>query len=810
MVFSSKCPLSSKSTIWIAAYFFKRLKKAQIKETDISSCVDKILQDDTNFNSYRVLAYLLLGVVRIYSKKVEYLSHDCDEVLIKIKNFTINTRNKSNMETLRMSITLPDRFELDAFNLDIVEDTCERNIASKEEITLKDVSWKDEGFGQLSLDKCQEFDFCQNTCFPDQHVLEGVHQSEMMDYNFELSLPNSLLNLQAGEEKFQESLFSQEESASFETIFVVEGAKPVDLFSQDRKINKEQTILEAPSDEDEIPEEGSVKKILLSEIPQEKHVDIGMFSQREEEPMVSVERLNESHQVGEEQIKAKETENLECQMQQEIGEVHIARNSLESMKRLLSDNSNKNQYMDLDGSSIPKDNIGKLIAGSVEKHDNKGKEISTEDEKFDEEQITAKETTNTECQMLKEIGEVHEARNSPPSMERFQGDKSNEKECMDHDRSSVDEKKIEKLIEGSVEKNHNKSISKLQEKNSIEDEQFHVIPPESKGLDITPQTKFPGGSVAKLKAGATMAESMLISTPAVRERTHFSRKRKCVFDRLIVLPNEVLRQSIYDASDLISKRRKSRCPRLAAWRASRIYRLPEGFYESLLPCYSLDLQILFSKKKIKISKYIETVETPGKLDESESQTVDDLVPNEPVPATPPQCSKIRSTEYQESPQNSDNVNPSSLHEVIEREKSLEKDEELHLMKECDEATSISYETMRSERCLRKDEELNLMNEEINSLETENSDLRGWSGRTMKVARFLHRNFLELRKQREEEVVKFSQILEGRAEKECARIFYEILVLRTTSCVDVKQNNAYGDISVWRLPKLDQTFGVDRL
>lgn len=75
-----------------------------------------------NFDSYRVLAYLLLGVVRIYSKKVEYLFHDCNEVLIKIKKFTIDTKNNANKETLRMSITIPDRFELDAFDLDIVED----------------------------------------------------------------------------------------------------------------------------------------------------------------------------------------------------------------------------------------------------------------------------------------------------------------------------------------------------------------------------------------------------------------------------------------------------------------------------------------------------------------------------------------------------------------------------------------------------------------------------------------------------------------------------------------------------------------
>ena len=41
---------------------------------------DKIIPDAQL--SYRVLAHLLIGVVRIFSKKVDYLVHDCNEVLV--------------------------------------------------------------------------------------------------------------------------------------------------------------------------------------------------------------------------------------------------------------------------------------------------------------------------------------------------------------------------------------------------------------------------------------------------------------------------------------------------------------------------------------------------------------------------------------------------------------------------------------------------------------------------------------------------------------------------------------------------------
>lgn len=86
---------------------------------------DKILQDALHIVTYRVLGYLLLGVVRIYSKKVEYLFDDCHKTLIGINDFVVRTKDNADTETLRtpyFSITLPDRFELDAFDLDILED----------------------------------------------------------------------------------------------------------------------------------------------------------------------------------------------------------------------------------------------------------------------------------------------------------------------------------------------------------------------------------------------------------------------------------------------------------------------------------------------------------------------------------------------------------------------------------------------------------------------------------------------------------------------------------------------------------------
>ncbi|XP_047178442.1 sister chromatid cohesion 1 protein 2-like [Vigna umbellata] len=97
-----------------------------------------------------------------------------------------------------------------------------------------------------------------------------------------------------------------------------------------------------------------------------------------------------------------------------------------------------------------------------------------------------------------------------------------------------------------------------------------------------------------------------------------------------------------------------------------------------------------------------------------------------------------------------------------------------------------------------------LSQEINSFGTDNVKIVGWSDRTRYVASYLHQSFLPARNQKEETVLNFSKVFRGLARKEGARLFYEVLVLKTTGYVDVEQNEAYGDIAITKLPKLDQT------
>jgi len=84
---------------------------------------EQILHHEMDAVSYRVLGYLLSGVVKIYSKKAEYLLDDCNKVLLGINKFVIKTKSNTPVEKLRMSFTMPDTFDLDAIDLGTLEDT---------------------------------------------------------------------------------------------------------------------------------------------------------------------------------------------------------------------------------------------------------------------------------------------------------------------------------------------------------------------------------------------------------------------------------------------------------------------------------------------------------------------------------------------------------------------------------------------------------------------------------------------------------------------------------------------------------------
>ncbi|KAK6136338.1 hypothetical protein DH2020_029909 [Rehmannia glutinosa] len=134
-ILAKKGPLG---TIWIAAHLERKLRKNQVADTDIGVSVDSILFPEVPI-ALRLSSHLLLGVVRIYNRKVNYLFDDCSEALLKVKQAFRSTAVDLPPEESKApyhSITLPEKFDLDDFELPD-SDIFQGN--SREQITLQDV-----------------------------------------------------------------------------------------------------------------------------------------------------------------------------------------------------------------------------------------------------------------------------------------------------------------------------------------------------------------------------------------------------------------------------------------------------------------------------------------------------------------------------------------------------------------------------------------------------------------------------------------------------------------------------------------------
>ncbi|CAI9260879.1 unnamed protein product [Lactuca saligna] len=139
-ILAKKGPLG---TIWIAAHLERKLRKNQVSDTDIGVSVDSILFPEMPI-ALRLSSHLLLGVVRIYSKKVSYLFDDCSEALLKVKNaFRANAVDLPPEESTAPyhAITLPETFDLDDFELpdnENLQGFVDHHVGAKEQITLQD------------------------------------------------------------------------------------------------------------------------------------------------------------------------------------------------------------------------------------------------------------------------------------------------------------------------------------------------------------------------------------------------------------------------------------------------------------------------------------------------------------------------------------------------------------------------------------------------------------------------------------------------------------------------------------------------
>ncbi|KAI3322242.1 Rec8 like protein-domain-containing protein [Xylariaceae sp. AK1471] len=98
--------------VWLSANMHK-LSKTHVLQSNLPNSVDAIIRPNQAPLALRLSGQLLLGVVRMYSRKARYLLDDCNEALLKIKMAFRATGNNDIPENLNMpnreALMLPDR-----------------------------------------------------------------------------------------------------------------------------------------------------------------------------------------------------------------------------------------------------------------------------------------------------------------------------------------------------------------------------------------------------------------------------------------------------------------------------------------------------------------------------------------------------------------------------------------------------------------------------------------------------------------------------------------------------------------------------
>ncbi|GMI90766.1 hypothetical protein HRI_002745900 [Hibiscus trionum] len=875
-MFISKCLVSKKGplgAIWVAAYFFKKLKKSQIFETNVSSSVDCILQNQLEILAYRVLAHLLFGVVRIYSKKVEYLFDDCQEVLIKINEFVVREKSRAKKEALHatsFSITRPVSFDLDAFDLEVLEDTSRDNVVPREDITLKDVAWENAGTRRYSLDRAcilwLYFVHCNlikvfwlsrfisvflaepviaaldDAFLMDCTLTEDSISCHRMDFETEVRTLHDACELEASMEKLRSDNSFLEDVSHLKTVSGVEEEPPnlVNLFNE----NEREGV--------EVPDMAGLVNHTDQDATREKYNDrllpeewINLHTEAEEDSPgpLKLKPLAED-QTNREMFKGPDQFESENEMNQDMEEDYesVLEASAEvqdiagsaSMKKCSDRFSSEGANLCTEAEEEPLRPAESLIEGQGNRENMKDSCLLHSENEVHQ----VKEEDHVIMEVSVEVPGLLDSENH---IGRESSRENEVHHVMDEDcnlGTSVKELDIQEpspLIRSLAEEIHTDAehgkFPAMRTSMDVKYQAAAKIRTLSTTLDSTPQ------SMLRDASGATTPHFMLIPTPARKEHSRFSRKRKCLFDDVIVFPNVIMRQWLKDASDLVSKRGKDGRTALGARKTCWISNLPQSFSEPSVPCTS-ELKSIYCRKRLRLLESVNITKTPERMDTPEPPVVSGIFEQaEITPATiemrdpsnmlnlsksppfdgsteqariAPQTPILQPTSHIVKEQTEIAPQTPVLHSKSSRLFGSPKDLKCDNLEEVrpekvDPTNFMGKETSLNEIIeespLNKNEDLDL-NLDIQSNEDNKLEKDGWSSRTRMVAKRLQRSFLYQKKNGEEEKVNLSQLLEGRTKKASAKVFYEILVLRSRGLVDVQQEDGCGDIVVLKSPKWD--------
>lgn len=178
---------------WLSANQERKVSKVQILQHNLQDSVDAIIAPNDAPLALRLSGQLLLGVVRIYSRKARYLLDDCNEALMKIKMAFRSTGNHDIPTNLHVqnkeSLMLPDRIT-PYDNLDLLPSHTEFLSTQLEEVTSTPLSAR-KGASRLNREINLQEDFnnsqyLQDTPMDDDEL--GLGGMEDLDLELDLGI----------------------------------------------------------------------------------------------------------------------------------------------------------------------------------------------------------------------------------------------------------------------------------------------------------------------------------------------------------------------------------------------------------------------------------------------------------------------------------------------------------------------------------------------------------------------------------------------------------------------------------------------
>ncbi|KLU85019.1 double-strand-break repair protein rad21 [Magnaporthiopsis poae ATCC 64411] len=187
--------------VWLAANMERKLSKGHILNSNLSKSVEDIIRPIDNAPlALRFSSQLLLGVVRIYSRKARYLLDDCNEALIKIKMTFRSTGNNDlpigQHVPNREALMIPDRItpldNLDLLPAPNLDDFTSSQVGRRGRVSNRDINLQEDFNNSQFLQDDEPQDDLQLT------VVEMEDLDLELDFGMDLDLPSGDKSIEMG------------------------------------------------------------------------------------------------------------------------------------------------------------------------------------------------------------------------------------------------------------------------------------------------------------------------------------------------------------------------------------------------------------------------------------------------------------------------------------------------------------------------------------------------------------------------------------------------------------------------------------